>query len=137
MPSGSRHYRVTLADALGAHDRALRTGGRSGIKDLNDILSAIGRPYSGYHRSIASKAAALMQSVATNHGFIDGNKRTAIILTELLLEQSGYTLAPVDKSEKLNDAIEEFVVGIVNREYPFDKIFDWYKSRIRKLDRKA
>ena len=73
-----------------------------------------------------------MQSVATNHGFTDGNKRTAIILTELLLEQSGYKLASVDRAETLDKAIEEFVVAIVNHDYTFDGILDWYKARIRK-----
>ena len=137
MPSGRRHYRVTLADALGAHDRALRSGGRPGIKDINDILSAIGRPYSGYHRTIASKAAALVESVATNHGFTDGNKRTAIILTELLLGQSGYSLRPIDRNETLDEAVEEFVVAIVNHEYSFDEIQAWYKARIRKAPEKT
>ncbi len=78
-----------------------------------------------------------MQSVATNHGFVDGNKRTAIILTELLLEQSGYTLAGINRSEKLDEAAEEFVVAIVNHEYLFDEILDWYQSRIRKLPDRA
>lgn len=120
---------------MGAHDRALRSGGRAGIKDINDVLSAIGRPYSGYHRNIASKAAALMQSVATNHGFTDGNKRTAIILTDLLLEQSGYTLRPINRKEKLDEALEEFAVSIVNHDYSFDEITEWYKSRIRKVSK--
>jgi death-on-curing protein len=131
LPSGKRHYRVTLADALGAHERALRSGGRAGIRSIDDVLSAIGRPYSGYYRAIARKAAALMQSVATNHGFIDGNKRTAIILTQLLLEQSGYALRPIDRTETLDEAIEDFVIAIVNHEYSFDEILEWFEARIR------
>ncbi|MSO89334.1 MAG: hypothetical protein EXQ89_05135 [Rhodospirillaceae bacterium] len=44
------------------------------------IESAIARPYSGYYRSIVKKAAALLESMASNHGFADGNKRTTLIL---------------------------------------------------------
>jgi death-on-curing protein len=29
-------------------------------------------PYSGYHRSMARKAAAIMHSMVGNHGFVDG-----------------------------------------------------------------
>ncbi|MFN7597855.1 MAG: Fic family protein [Cereibacter sp.] len=50
------------------------------------IESAISRPYSGYHRSIARKSAALLHSVATNHGFVDGNKRTAWFLAMILID---------------------------------------------------
>lgn len=43
------HYRLTLADALTAHDEALKFGGRDGIGSLHLIQSALSRPYSGYH----------------------------------------------------------------------------------------
>jgi death-on-curing protein len=76
-----RHYRVTLADALAAHDAALTFGGRAGVVSLHSIESVIGRPYSGYHRPIANKAAALLHGVIRNHGFVDGNKRTALLPT--------------------------------------------------------
>jgi death-on-curing protein len=100
LPSGKRHYRITLGDVLSAHARALLTGGRPGIHDLDALLSAIGRPYTGYYRPIARKAAALMQSIATNHSFNDGNKRTSIILLNLLLDRSGYRLEGIDAAEK-------------------------------------
>ena len=80
MPTGRRHYRLTLADALSAHERALRFGGRPGVVNLGSIESAIARPYSGYHRAIGRKAAALVESMVGNHGFADGNKRTTLIL---------------------------------------------------------
>ncbi|GLT09062.1 Fic family protein [Sulfitobacter porphyrae] len=67
-------------------DEALTYGGRDGVSSLHLIQSAISRPYSGYHRSIAAKASALLESVVGNHGFIDGNKRTAWILVELLIK---------------------------------------------------
>jgi prophage maintenance system killer protein len=88
LPSGKRHYRLTLADALSAHARALRTGGRDGIPNIELVASAIERPYNGYYREIARKASALVQSMSGNHGFADGNKRTTIILTHLLLSRA-------------------------------------------------
>lgn len=108
-----------------AHDESLLIGGRAGIASLHLLESAIARPYSGYHRSISNKAAALLQSVASNRSFIDGNKRTAWLLVALLIERSGYDL--VTKSD---DRIDDFVVDIVNRTLSFDKIVEWFADRI-------
>lgn len=86
------HYRLTLADAITAHDEAMRYGGRDGVSSLHLIESALARPYSGYHRPIAQKAAAVLHSMVGNHGFVDGNKRTAWLLVEILISRSGYSL---------------------------------------------
>lgn len=81
MPRSRRHYRVTLGDAIAAHERAIaRFGGLPNIHDIGLIESAVDRPYNGYHRAIHQKAAALLHAVAANHGFVDGNKRTALTL---------------------------------------------------------
>lgn len=121
------HYRVTLADALTAHDEALTYGGRDGINSLHLIQSALGRPYSGYHRSITAKAAALLESMVGNHGFVDGNKRTAWLLVELLLARSGYLLQIPDE-ERLDD----FVVSVAAGETEFAEIERWFASRLHK-----
>ena len=113
---------------------ALQTGGLPGVKSIDEVLSAITRPYSGYHRLIEKKAAALFHGVATGHAFVDGNKRTAIFLTSLLLEKSGYTLEPIDASEKLEDVIDDFAVAVVERKHSFDEVVAWFKARIRKVD---
>jgi len=131
LPSGKKHYRLTLADAVEAHDTALEYGGRAGIVSQAAIESAIGRPYTGYYRLIHQKAAALIHSVCRNHGFTDGNKRTAVILMGLFLDRSGYRLhAP--RGEDINKAIEDTMVAIANGDIDFDEIETWLKKRIRK-----
>jgi death on curing protein len=131
LPSGKRHYRLTLADALGAHDLALQYGGLPGILNLSLIESAIQRPYSGYHRSIHRKAAALVHSVARNHGFVDGNKRTCLLLLGLLLDRSGYRLVR-DGSPETNEAVEEMIVSVAKGEMSFNNIDEWMRERIKK-----
>ena len=59
-------------------DNALKDGGDPGILNANALKSAIARPYHGYHRRIHKKAAALVHGIVSNHGFVDGNKRTAL-----------------------------------------------------------
>jgi prophage maintenance system killer protein len=93
-------------------------------------FSALTRPYSGYHRAIERKAGALIQSVATNHGFIDGNTRTSIILTDTLITLSGYRLVAL-RGENIDDAIEDFVLSIVNDHLPLADIVAWFRVRIR------
>lgn len=89
-----------------AHDFALAYGGLQGIRDPGAIEAAVARPYCGYYRSIAKKAAALVQSLASNHGFIDGNKRTALLMMNLLLLRSGYQLRG-DNERQVNADAEE------------------------------
>ena len=132
MPSAKRHYRLTFADALSAHERALTFGGLDGMPNPSMIESALARPYSGYYRRIEQKAAALAESMATNHGFADGNKRTTVILLHTLLAKSGYELSRADSRESLNDAIEEMVLGIVNHTLGHDEIVRWFQRRIRR-----
>ena len=120
-----RHYTITFADALEAHERALAFGGRPGIVNENSIRSAIGRPYSGYHDTLPAKAAALLHAVVQNHGFTDGNKRTALLLTTLLIRRSGaqLTLAP-------NERFDDIIVAVASGEMTFDTLHDWFTARI-------
>lgn len=95
------------------------------------IESAIGRPYSGYYPRTYQKAAALVESLVQNHGFADGNKRTAFIVTRLFLERSGYTLTGVHDSADVE--LENLVVGIAGAHPLQEPIPDWFKRRLRRL----
>jgi death-on-curing protein len=98
------------------------------------VESAIARPYNGYYQPIARKAAALLQSIATNHGFADGNKRTAIILIHLLLSKSGYKIVPLHNTDGALDVImEELVLSVVRRELTLAQLVEWFKKRLHRL----
>ena len=122
-----RHYRVTLADVIAAHDEALTYGGRAGILNLAAVESAIGRPYSGYHRPIAWKSAALLHALVRNHGFVDGNKRTALLVTLLLIDRSGYALRP-----NPDERIDDLVVDVAERRIGLDDLAAWFRARLSK-----
>jgi death-on-curing protein len=96
------------------------------------VQSAVARPYSGYYRSIDCKVAALVESIATNHGFSDGNKRTAIILMQLLLTKSGYELTPLAQYQDLETAVENLVLDVVTHRKNFEASRVWLAERIRK-----
>lgn len=132
MPTSKKHYRVTLDQVLRAHNRALLFGGRSGIRDLGLIESAIARPYCGYYRPIAGKAAALVHSLALNHGFIDGNKRTALYTVVLMLNKSGYTLRHKSRRQRDHD-MEAVILSVVERKMSFDELVRWFHQRIVRI----
>lgn len=136
MPTSRRHYRVRLADALVAHDLALMFGGLAGIRDLGSIEAAIARPYSGYYRSVTQKAAALVHSLALNHGFVDGNKRTALLVTSLFLRRSGYKLDDRD-SRRLDADVEQMILAVVEHRMTFDEIIAWFTQRVVRNDRRS
>lgn len=128
-----RHYRLTLEDALDAHERALRFGGRHGVVNLGSIESAITRPYSGYYRAIGRKAAALVESVVGNHGFADGNKRTTLILLNLLLEKSGYRLTPSEGQASVQREVEDMILDVARKRLSFDDLVVWFGKRITRV----
>ncbi|HHB83754.1 MAG TPA: type II toxin-antitoxin system death-on-curing family toxin [Devosia sp.] len=122
-----RHYRVTFEDVIAAHSHAMTLGGLPGLLNQAAIESAIGRPYSGYHRQISRKAAALMHALVQNHGFVDGNKRTALLVTELLIRRSGYRLW-LDESERVDDIVVDIACGQID----FETLVSWFKLRLVK-----
>lgn len=130
MPNASQRYRLTLKDALAAHDRALQCGGGApGVVNLGSIESAIARPYAGYYRTIASKAAALTESLVGNHGFADGNKRTAVILLNLLVERSGYRLR-AEGCAAIQRAVEDMILAVARGQLSFEELVAWFERRL-------
>ena len=72
-----------IGEAIAIHDALIHElGGSLGIRDEGALASAIMRPQLGYYDSLTEEAAALMESLANNHPFVDGNKRTALAVTE-------------------------------------------------------
>jgi death on curing protein len=74
-------------------------GGASGIRDINLLESALGRPLNldNYGQpDIADLAASYACGIAGNHPFIDGNKRTAFVVAEVFLELNGGELKADD-----------------------------------------
>jgi len=88
----ARDY-LTVADVLGMHVVLIqRYGGAPGVRDPGALESALFRPQTGYYRDIVSEAAALIESLAINHPFVDGNKRVAFAAGDVFLRVNGWRL---------------------------------------------
>ncbi|HJR73032.1 MAG TPA: type II toxin-antitoxin system death-on-curing family toxin [Luteimonas sp.] len=72
-------------------------GGAPGVRDANLLASALARPrqlfaYGGDETPLPALAAAYGYGLARNHPFVDGNKRTAFVVTLLFLRLNGHGL---------------------------------------------
>jgi death-on-curing protein len=130
LPTSSDHYVVQVDEVIAIHGAIVAEfGGRKGIRDRALVEAAVGRPYTGYYPSIEEKGAALLQSLACNHGFVDGNKRTALVTLNLLLVQSGFRFPANDIDQQNKDA-EKMVLDLVEHRIKLDEVVAWIKRRI-------
>ena len=100
--SAERQTWVWIDPALihAVHEEQLAEhGGGTGLRDANLLGSALGRPeqLACYGTpDIADLAAAYGYGISRNHPFVDGNKRTAFVATELFLALNGCDLIATD-----------------------------------------
>ena len=98
---------LTLPDVLAMHMVLIKKyGGSDGVRDMGALESAIARPRSGYYKDVVECAAALLESLAINHPFIDGNKRIAFAATDVFLRINGYTFTL--NSKEIYAAVTKF-----------------------------
>jgi len=84
---------LTVADVLAIHTALMqRYDGALGVRDPGALESALFRPQTGYYPDIVAEAAALMESLAINHPFVDGNKRIAFAATDVFFRINGWQL---------------------------------------------
>ena len=115
---------VTLIEALTFHaDQIQRYGGDAGIRDPGALESALFRPQTGYYDDLIIEAAALWESMAQNHPFIDGNKRTAFAVTDVFLKMNGIliTASPEETAS--------FVYSLYDSQtFNFEELATWLRS---------
>lgn len=89
---------VSLNEALELHnDQVAIFGGSDGIRDLGLLQSALGMAEASFggqhlHEFPHGMAAAYLFHVASNHPFIDGNKRAAFAIALAFLKLNRHTL---------------------------------------------
>jgi death-on-curing protein len=87
---------IDLEVVLAIHDEQLAEhGGQAGVRDRGLLESAMARPQNQFaygEHSLARLAAGYAFGVSRNHPFLDGNKRTSLVVAELFLEVNGCEL---------------------------------------------
>jgi death-on-curing protein len=120
---------LTVAEVYRMQHRLIELfGGIHGVRDKGAVEAAVFRPQTGYYNSIEEEAAALMESLANNHGFLDGNKRIAFTAADVFLRRNRSYL-----EVEAQDGYA-FIYGSMDRsEFRFAQILDWIRRHIKPL----
>jgi death on curing protein len=81
-------------------DQIAEHGGAAGVRDAGLLESALARPLNAFAygvEDIFDLAALYAEGVVKNHPFVDGNKRTGFILSELFLNANGWSFDATDE----------------------------------------
>lgn len=127
----TRRDYLGVADVLALHAVLIkRYGGAAGLRDPGALEAALFRPQTGYYEDIVAEAAALLESLAVNHPFVDGNKRVAFAAADVFLRINGYR---IDRAPMLihRDMMEMFEAG----GFDIRHIEPWLRGFVRQEER--
>ncbi len=117
---------------LAMHKRQIAEhGGKEGVRDEGLLLSALARPENlhayGEDVDLAALAASYAFGVAKNHPFLDGNKRTALVVAVAFLNLNGLDFeAP---GEQTYTRFLQLAEGSISE----DDLAAWFRERLYPL----
>lgn len=118
-----------LTEAVKAiHNRQLAEhGGGTGVRDLGLLESALAKPQNLYlykkeEVSFPNLAASYAFGIARNHPFVDGNKRTAFVVSLLFLKLNGWVVTAT--AENLYETFMALADGSISEE----ELAKWFES---------
>lgn len=126
---------LTLDQVLKIHAYSVeKYGGSPNVLDVGKVGSAVEQPKGTFggqdlYPTLAAKAAALGYSLCRNHGFADGNKRTAAMAVVMFLSRNGYTLK-LDLDEE-----ERVYLGLAAGTMSRDDYAAWIESHMERKRR--
>jgi death-on-curing protein len=91
---------IDLEVVLAIHDEQLAEhGGQAGVRDRGLLESALSRPQNQFaygEHALPRLAAGYAFGISRNHPFLDGNKRTSLVVAELFLALNGFEVTATD-----------------------------------------
>jgi death-on-curing protein len=118
---------ITVEKIIEIHDEViLNYEGTSGIlseSTLHFLVYRLNR-----NRHVFRRAALALHAIGSQHPFIDGNKRTALIVAENILGQEGLYLA-VDDNQ-----VVQFMLGVASYRSGPDEIEAWIHNHAEKME---
>lgn len=115
---------LAVSDVLAMHHELIeRFGGAHGVRDMGALESAVFRPQTGYYDDTIAEAAALLESLAINHPFIDGNKRIAFAAADVFLRMNRFQINAEPS------AAYEFLISLFERgTFKFAELEPWLRA---------
>ena len=120
------HDFPTIEEVIAMHNALISAfGGSLGLRDEGALASALMRPQLGYYDGLIQEAAALMESLANNHAFVDGNKRVAFFVTDTFLRMNGHFIN-CDNDE----AYAFFMRMFETSSFRFTELNSWLEEKV-------
>lgn len=117
---------LTVSEVLAIHQVVIdEFGGSYGVRDMGALEAALFRPQTGYYEDLTQEAAALMESLAMNHPFIDGNKRMAFFVADTFLRLNGYAIACDNKV-----SYRHFMALFDQGQFDYAHLQDWLRQHV-------
>jgi death on curing protein len=96
------------------------------LRDAGLLASAVGRPAQTVfgddaYPDLYTKVAALFESLACNHAFIDGNKRTAVVAAIHMLNWNGFDFIASDSD------VVEVALAVAGHQMDLPKLAEFFR----------
>ena len=125
-------YWISYEDTLAIHDEQVlpeNGGGDDGIRDDGLIRSALAKPqnlmsYGSSKPTIAELAATYCYGLIKNHGFIDGNKRTGLVVFVTFVRKNG-CYYHADRQDE-----ESMVLGVSKGYNSQEELSSWIRETL-------
>ena len=129
--SGTEWRWVKESSVLAIHDAQLAEhGGIPGVRDMSLLLSALARPQNlaAYGEpDLADLAASYAVGIARNHAFLDGNKRTSLVVALVFIQKNRYLVEP-DQRDAVNT-----MLSVADGRLSEAELARWFRSYMRPL----
>jgi len=121
---------ITADDIILIQEQIIRrTGGLSGVRDLDGLEAAIAAPMQSFggkdlYQTEIEKIARIGFGLVTNHAFVDGKKRIGAMTVQLLLKWNGYEL-------RLNHGeLADMFIAVAAGSAGEDELYDWIMQHL-------
>lgn len=125
---------LSIEDILSIHARMIKEyGGLPGVADQGLLESAVSMPTAGFggeyfHESLPAMAAAYLYHICKNHSFFDGNKRTAVVASELFLNINEMRL------DVRNEEFKQLCLGVAAGEISKEETVAFFEKYAKSND---
>ena len=121
---------ITQEETLAFHAMLIANfGGSDGVRDEDKLLASLNRPKQQLHyeeRSIIELAATYACGIVKSHPFIDGNKRTGLMVCQLFLESNGYRFEASEEETALQ------IIALADCQLNDDELTQWLEANCSK-----
>lgn len=122
---------VSAEDVISIHARVIqRSGGMDGLRDRAALEAAIAAPLQSFegqdlYPTVLEKIARIGYGLASNHAFVDGNKRIGAMMVQLLLGWNGYSLQ-LQRGE-----LADMFIAIADGQAGQQELLAWMRAHLR------